>query len=454
MVANMATMAEPARGGSGPEQSPVDSCAVIDSQPISRVQFVTFSLCVLTTFFDGYDIQAMALTAPLLAKDWSLEASAFGPVFSVALAGFMVGQLLFGRLADRYGRRSTLIAAVWIFGAFTALCAAASDWWTLLLLRFPVGIGLGGAMPIVLTLSAELAPLRVRALAIGVISSGYCLGAIAGGYIAQLIAADGYWQGVFLVGGIGPIVLGLAMLVWLPESPTFLAGADRQDKLRRLMRKIAPRLIRDNTAFAHSSDRQDSSSAIDLFGEYRKITVAVWTTYFLVLFCHYCVVSWLPVLLTQQGLSFEQATWAFMAYNIGGGIGGILIGRILDRIGPLASLTSAYLIGAALFLLASAFSGSWPAIAILIGAAGFFVIGGGQLGLATYTTTSYPAAIRSTGVGSALAFGRIGGIIGPLVGGLVIAAQVPTLSVFTLVGVLGLLTGLLFFHLAPRRLAA
>lgn len=427
-----------------------DPSAIIDGQPVSRLQFVTFCLCILTTFFDGYDIQAMALTAPLLVSEWELAPSAFGPVFSIALAGFMVGQLLFGRMADRFGRRSTLIAAVLIFGTFTALCAAATDWWTLLLLRFPVGIGLGGAMPVVLTLSAELAPLRIRALAIGIISSGYCLGAIAGGYVAQAIAAEGYWQGVFLLGGIGPVVLALAMLAWLPESPTFLAGTARQDRLRKLMHQMASLPMRDDATFDIPYNRQDRPSVAELFGDYRNITVAVWSTYFLVLLCHYCIVSWIPVLLTQKGLSFEQATWAFMAYNIGGAIGGILIGRILDRVGPIASLSSAYFIGAVLFLLASVFSGSWPAIAILMGAAGFFAIGGGQLGLATYTTTSYPAAIRSTGVGAALAFGRIGGIIGPLVGGFVLAAELPGPSVFVLVGGLGILTGLVFFKLAPR----
>jgi AAHS family 4-hydroxybenzoate transporter-like MFS transporter len=454
MVANIAIVAGPMGDGSRQTQHLVDPSEVIDSQPISRLHLVTFGLCILTTFFDGYDIQAIALTAPLLVSEWNLAPSAFGPVFSVALVGFMVGQLLFGRLADRFGRRSTLIAAVWIFGTFTALCAAATDWWTLLLLRFPVGIGLGGAMPIVLTLSAELAPQRIRALVIGIISSGYCLGAIAGGYVAQAIAADGYWQGVFLVGGIGPIILSLAMLVWLPESPTFLAGAARHDKLRRVMRQIAPLMIRDDTAFRTISDQKNMPAVIDLFGDYRNITVTVWATYFLVLFCHYCLLSWLPVLVTQSGLSFYHATWALMAYNIGGAIGGILIGRFLDRVGPLVSLSSAYFFGAGLILTAAVFSGSWPAIAILMGAAGFFVIGGGQLGLATYTTTSYPPAIRSTGVGAALAFGRIGGIIGPLVGGLVLAAQVPALSVFTLVGVLGILTGLVFLKLAPRRTLA
>jgi AAHS family 4-hydroxybenzoate transporter-like MFS transporter len=440
-----------------PDRCPdsIDPSSFIDSQPIGRFQLATFILCILITFFDGFDIQALALTAPLMIKEWQLAPSTFGPVFSATLAGFMAGQLIFGRMADRFGRRATLIGAVLIFGTFTLGCAFVQDWRTLLLLRFPVGIGLGGAMPIVLALTAELAPKRERSLVIGVVSSGYCLGAVGGGYVAGVVAADGYWQGVFLIGGIGPLLLCVAMLFMLPESPAFLARSDRHVQLKQMMRKTFPHENIEDATFDSVAGREEKSTLGDLLNiKYRHITVPVWMTYFLVLLSSYCVVSWLPVLMMERGMSLYLATWVFIAFNLGGGIGGVMIGRLIDRFDPLVILPGAYFIGAALFIIAG-FSGiGWPSILILMGIAGFFIIGGGQFGLAAYATILYPAAIRTTGMGAALAFGRIGGIIGPLLGGIILAANLPGLNVFNVVGLIGIATGLVFLKFGPRRVAS
>jgi AAHS family 4-hydroxybenzoate transporter-like MFS transporter len=432
----------------------IDPSSFIDNQPIGRFQIATFVLCIVITFFDGFDIQALALTAPVISKEWHLAPSAFGPVFSATLAGFMAGQIIFGRLADQFGRRVTLIGAVLIFGAFTLGCAFAHDWWTLLLLRVPVGIGLGGAVPIVLALTAELAPKRKRSLVIGVVSSGYCLGAVGGGYVAGVIAANGYWQGVFLIGGIGPLLLCVAMLFMLPESPAFLARSARHAQLRKMMRKTFPHENTDSIAFDISPDGTEKLTLADLFNvRYRYITIPVWITYFLVILSFYCVVSWLPVLMIERGMSLYLATWVFIAFNVGGGIGGIMIGRFIDRFNPLVILPGAYFVGAALFIITGFSDIAWPAILIIMGISGFFIIGGGQFGLAAYVTILYPAAIRTTGMGAALAFGRIGGIIGPLLGGVILAAQLPSLNVFNVVGLIGIATGLVFLKFGPRRVA-
>lgn len=436
-----------------PEQGrrPIDPAELIDASPVGRFQIAIFVLLSLVTFFDGFDIQVMALVAPVLAKDWQLEPSAFGPIFSMTLAGFMAGQFVFGRLADQFGRRSMLIVSVLIFSLFTLGCALAGDWWSLLLLRFAVGIGLGGAVPIVLALVAELAPQRAKALMIGIVTSGYSTGAIAGAYTAGKIAEE-YWQGVFIIGGMSPLILCILLFVFLPESPAYLAyrGA-YPERLRKLMRKIAPSRIDDNTSFRPSEVHNSKISFWTLVDKnYRRLTIFIWAAFFLMLMSSYCLLSWLPVLMTERGISLYHASWVFMAFNLGGAVGAIAAGYLIDRFRPSAILALTLAIGAGLILVASVPTIGFPSIVFLMLAAGFFGVGGGQKGFVAYATTLYPAKIRATGVGVAFAVGRIGGILGPVLGGAVLAGHLPGLNVFLLVGLLWMLMSLVLLKGGPQ----
>lgn len=202
----------------------LDVATAIDRAPFSNAQRRIVFLCGLIAMLDGFDTQAIAFVAPVIASKWGLPVSAFGAVFGAGLAGLMLGALVFGPAADRYGRRRVTIATTALFGAFTLMTAWSDSLTTLLVLRFLTGLGLGGAMPNIIALTAEYSPARSRATMVSLMFCGFPLGAVLGGFLAaRMIPALG-WESTFLLGGALPLVLLPVLVAWLPESIRLLAA--------------------------------------------------------------------------------------------------------------------------------------------------------------------------------------------------------------------------------------
>src|SRR5258708_13491249 len=206
----------------------IDVAAVIDRISIGRLQWATILLCGLVAILDGFDTQAIAFVAPLIAKDLQLEMSLFGPVFGAGLFGLMVGALVLGPAADHWGRKPVIIISTLVFGAFALLTPMIQSLNALLLLRFLTGLGLGGAMPNIIALTSEYSPKTKRATLVTLMFCGFPLGAVLGGLLsAQLMPKFG-WPAVFYLGGILPLVLLPFLWAWLPESIRFLVPRKNQ----------------------------------------------------------------------------------------------------------------------------------------------------------------------------------------------------------------------------------
>ena len=398
---------------------PVDIARIVDHSRIGSLQKGTFALCLLCLVMDGFDVQALGYVAPQIVREWDIPNAALGPVFGAGNFGVLIGALLFSTMADRVGRRPVIIAATLFFSVLTLATARASSVNELLVLRFISGIGLGGIMPNATALIGEYSPKRLRVTLMMSITVGFTAGAAIGGFIAAwLIPAFG-WRSVFYFGGTVPLFIAAAMYWWLPESLQFLVlrGKNR-DQVGRWLKRIDPTVPAGELSEYIVPEQGRSGVPVKhLFSEGRtRVTILLWIANFMNLLNLYSLASWLPTLVRDGGHSTSAAVLVGTILQVGGTIGTFGLAWLIPRHGFVAVLTTSFL-GACLSIAAIGHpSLPFPLLFVVVFIAGWCVVGG-QPGINAFAATYYPTSLRSTGVGWGLGIGRIGAIVGPILGG-------------------------------------
>jgi AAHS family 4-hydroxybenzoate transporter-like MFS transporter len=404
----------------------------IDERPLSTFQIRTICLCALVIGLDGFDAQSLGFVAPALAKDWHLVRGALGPVFGASLFGIMIGSFLFGALADYFGRKWLVIAGVLIFAVGTLATCRATGVSDLLILRFVTGLGLGGVLPNTIALTGEYSPQRRRTLLIMLMFMTVSLGSAIGGFVAaKLIPAYG-WQVIFVVGGSLPLVLCPILIVWLPESLSMLAlDARKNDQVGILLRRIDhSAALTADTRFTIVEESGKGFLLPQLFTNNRLVpTLLLWVMFFMNMLDIYFLNSWLPTLTHGVGLDVQAAIAVGVAFQIGGMLGTVALGLLIERLGFHRVLFTTYVAGFASIVTIGLAGASLPILVPAVFVAGVAVIGG-QIGCNAYAARVYPTYIRATGIGWALGIGRLGSILGVTVGGLMLAAQWTIPSLF------------------------
>lgn len=357
------------------------------SRLTGRSAMIAIGLCLLAAMLEGFDIASMGVAAPKMMPALGLSKPEAGWAFSASLFGLLFGAAFAGPLSDRVGRKPVLLTAVAVFGLFSLGTAMVQAYEPLLAMRFLTGLGLGGAMPMLVAMASELASERRRTVVVSGITAGMPLGGALVGLLARTDLAAGDWRVIFIVGGIAPLVLVVALWAWLPETGSRPA-AD-----------------------------QPSTAIAALFGKGRLgTTFSLWVSFAAIALVTHLFLNWLPSLLVARGVEGKAAAGISTLFNLGGAAGGILVGLAIDRLGarwPLA-LTVAGLV-AVLFALAAPGAGL-PVTAALAFAAGFLIMAT-QFGLYGLGPQYYAPAVRGTGVGAAIAAGRFGSALGPLLAG-------------------------------------
>ena len=426
----------------------IDIVDFIDRRPVGGFQIRLLLVCAAVLFIDGFDTQAIGYVAPALAPEWKLARGALGPVFSAGLFGLMLGALVLGPVADRLGRRRIIIASTAAFGVATLTTVLAHDINTLLIIRFLTGLGLGGAMPNAIALTSEFSPHRRRATMVMSMFAGFSIGAAAGGLIAATMIPHFGWRSVFLVGGAAPLLLVPFLIARLPESIRFLAltgGADR--KVAALLEKLAPaERFPEQARFCVVEARNPGMPVSQLFTNRRTFaTLAFWLMFFMSLLDLYLLSNWLPTVLNDLGASISAAAAIGSMLQVGGFIGVFTLGKFIDRF-SFSALALTY-VGAAIAVATIGYSGhSAPLVTLAIFCSGFCIVGG-QTASNALAATYYPTDIRSTGVGWSLGIGRVGSIVGPLVGGMMLSRQVGAERLFLTAAIPGLIAAAAAFAL-------
>ncbi len=432
-------------------RTPIDLRQFIDAQPLSRFQLLVVMMCAAVIFMDGFDAQIMGFVAPALIAQMHIPRIAFGPVVSIGLVGMMIGGLVGGPLADRFGRKPVLVGCSLAFGLFSLLTASATSLGSLATLRLLTGLGLGGAMPNSISLTAEYMPKRLRATAITTMFVGLPLGGAVGGFVAAGLVPRFGWQSVFVVGGIIPLLIGAWVLRALPESIRFLLlkGGERE-KISGLLSRIAPRNAPDAVDVSIGADERPRVGFVvkRLFMENRgRVTLLLWLMFFMNLLALFFLLSWLPTLIHDSGITVSMAILVTTMAQIGNAAGGVLLGRLIDWRSSFKILGWTYLAAAALIVSIGGAAGSLEGLIPLVFAAGFCT-GGGQTAANALAAEFYPTAMRSTGVGWALGIGRIGSIVGPTLGGVLLAGGAEASQIFWMAAIPVLIATVAAFSIA------
>lgn len=410
----------------------------LDEGPWTAFQKRAGVLAILAVILDGFDIQLLGVVIPALMKEWELPRAAFVPVLGFGLVAMSIGTAVNGWLGDRWGRKTTLIGSMVVFGAGTLLSAFAANMTLFLISRLIASLGLGGAMPTAVALLSEFTPLRRRSFMVtfGMICTPVG-GVLAGLAAAGLLPSYG-WSSLFVLGGVLPLLLAAVVAFALPESPQFLA---RKPERRAELEAIAARLGADLDAAApagakpivdHASQAGEGGYRALMSPSERLPTLLLWVQFLCVLMAAYTVFNWLPTLGVGLGLSMAESGALLAAFNFGG-IAGALAGALaIDRVGS-RPLTIGYGLAAttiAIINLAALQAGASVAVLSATLFLGGMFIAGLQPMLFAIAANAYPAHMRGTGVGAALAVGRFGPIASSYVGSVLVGAGATAFFLF------------------------
>jgi AAHS family 4-hydroxybenzoate transporter-like MFS transporter len=387
---------------------------------VSRFHLRLGLIMGLLTLFDGYDTFNPAYVIHYVAGPWGLKGGQAGLLISSGLIGFLIGSAVHGLVADRLGRRGTLLGGLWITSIFTVLTALFADSFaSFCALRVLTGLGLGVLLPLATTYINELAPRRVaNTFALWGVALGWALGGTIAGLVGVFATPALGWKALYWVGAFSFLLLPF-LHAQLPESPKFLVLSNRSDEIRALLSRLRPERAALYATSAISVARAQQVAnpvAVLVSARYRRTTFAIWLSAFLSLFCIFGLTGWIPTVMMQRGETFSASFGFGAVMQIMSFLGGLVLGHLIDRNGRSRGLLGLWWAVGGLAVLMLVVLNTHLVNVTAVALAGFCIIGA-QFVLNNFTAVSYETGVRATAVGMELAIARVGAILGPLVAG-------------------------------------
>jgi MFS transporter, AAHS family, 4-hydroxybenzoate transporter len=421
-----------------PDVAIIDVAAAIENQSLSAFLVRLVVLSSIVAFFDGFDQNIISFAAPTIAPVLHLTPAMMGNVFSGGLVGSMLGGFLFGAIGDRSGRRPALIVATMLFSVLTLAVALASSYTSLLALRFAVGIGTGGMLPVCWALNIEYAPKRLRSSIVTLVMLGYSAGASLGGPMAIWLIPHYGWQSVFIFGGVLSLVATVSLIALLPESLRFLtAHGGETDAITDILHGIAPAVrVPEGARFVLSDEVTEVkrfSPSLLFRGDARWITPMLWLATIFSSMAAFFLTTWTPLVFEALRFSRSEAAAAGSIIAVSGALGGLALMRFTDARGAIA-VAAMPALAIPLLLIGAFVDVGHAGFLALIGLIAFALVGG-HLGLNSIAGIFYPSLWRSNGAGWATSVGKFGSIAGPFFGGLLLSTSLPVRNVFAIMAV-------------------
>jgi benzoate transport len=404
----------------------------MDNNSMNRFQWFVVAMCVLLYVVDGFDVLVMAFTASSVSAEWGLSGAELGTLLSSGLIGMGIGSVFLAPWADKIGRRPLILLCLFISGISMVASAFTQTAMQLGIMRFITGIGIGGILASSNVIASEYSSNRWRSLAISLQSTGYAIGATVGGIIAIGLISNFGWRSVFLAGGITTLIMFIISYVALPESLDYLLIKQPKNALNRVNHLAKKINITPLTKLPQIelSNEQNKSGLVRLFKSGLALqTLCIWFSFFFVMFGFYFVMSWTPKILSANGMTTEQGVTAGVLLSAGGMFGSTLIGFISSKI-RIFYVQAIFLALTALLIIFFVNSTSTLNLAFILALLLGMMANGCIAGLYAMSPSIYDVDIRATGVGYAIGFGRIGGILSPLVAGLFLDSGISSLTLY------------------------
>jgi benzoate transport len=421
-----------------------DARTLLRDSPMSPFQIMVVVLCTLLNMIDGFDVLAISFTAPVIAKEWGVAPVALGVLFSAGLAGMCTGSLFLSPFADVWGRRAIVNLCVIVISAGMFASAIASNVWDLALYRFLTGLGVGGMLSSGNTLLAEYSSVRWRNLSISAMVAGYPIGAVIGGSIAAYVIVAFGWRSAFLLGGAASAVLLPLCFFFLPESIDHILTARPANALARINRVMRSLGQPPLTALPERAREDDAARTVLGVFEPRflKGTILICTSFFMLMLTFYFLLNWIPKNMVDLGFSVQNGIFSSVLINLGGAIGGFAFGYAADRSSARQLAPYLFVLLFASIIVLASLSASLTLLFAASFVFGFFLIGC-MASLYAIVPLIYPPQVRNTGTGLAIGVGRMGAVIGPYLGGLLIAAGWQRLTYYAVLALPVLVTAAL-----------
>ena len=425
----------------------------IQNGPQTHIQMLVIGLCSMINTLDGFDVMAIAFTAPQIASEWNLSPEVLGIVFSAGFLGMALGAIFLAPLSDVFGRRRVVISCMALIIISMLLTATANSTTTLIPYRFLTGLAIGTMLPSLTSMTSEYSSDSSKNLNISIVQSTYAIGATLGGFITGLLITDYGWRFIFVGGALLNLFTFIFILLLLPESLEFLMNKRPEKglaKANKIIKRLGGKLLQEWPALSESGTEPTLGIKGLMSTELRTWTLLLWLTSFTSMFGVYFLMSWIPKIIFDAGFPLEKAIWVGVCINAGGLLGILWLGYRSGKKGLRPMIVSFLAIAAFLMMLFGYLNAGIAVLMASAAALGFFSQGG-FIGLYSVAARLYDTQIRATGIGWCIGIGRFGAIIGPAIGGVFIGLQWQQ-STYFIVLALPFLIGAtaMFFLRAPQ----
>ncbi|MXP25601.1 MFS transporter [Altererythrobacter indicus] len=429
-----------------------DPREILNHEPMRWLQIVAVTLCVLLNALDGFDVLAISFASPGIAAEWGIDRAALGLVLSMELIGMAFGSILLGTVADRIGRRPTILACLVVMAGGMALVPLSNSVTTLSIIRLGTGLGIGGMLACTNAMVAELSNRKNQALAVILMAAGYPLGAIVGGSIASGLLETGGWRDVFVFGAIVTAVFIPLVLIFLPESISFELNRQAPNSLERINRTL--KRMGHSVVDALPVLEKDKTSGISLAKLFapglRATTLLLTVAYFCHIMTFYFILKWVPKIVVDMGYEPSTAGGVLVWANVGGLGGSLVLSLLTRKISVRWLVIGALLLSTAMVTLFGQGQSDIQGLSTIAAIAGFCT-NAGVVGLYALVAQAFPTALRGGGTGFVIGIGRGGAALGPIVAGVMFATGASLGLVAFLMGLGSIIAAFALLWLKPPR---